>query len=79
MSSHNDYSETRACLLRLMGALDEARLVAGRANLPPALGPQAVRQQIDAVDDLLAAAQADLAAARQSVSLAGRQGLSLVE
>lgn len=79
MSRTNDYSETRACLLRMLGTLDEARLMAGRTNLPPALSPQAVRRQIDAVETLLGAAQSDLAAARAACSHAARHGLSVVD
>lgn len=75
----NDYSETRACLMRLLGTLDEARSTAGRANLPPALSPDAVRRQIDAVDQLLGAARSDLAAARRACAQAARHGLSVID
>lgn len=75
----NDYSETRACLLRLVGTLEEARLKAGRANLPPALSPMTVRRHIDHLDDLLDQAQAEIAAARTACMVAGRGGLSVID
>lgn len=74
-----DYTEARACLVRLLGHLDVARREAGRTNLPPALNPQAVRRQIDALDDLLGEAQLEVAAARQACIKAGRHGLRAVD
>ncbi|MEM7059993.1 MAG: hypothetical protein AAF557_20620 [Pseudomonadota bacterium] len=72
MREGNDYSEALDCLRRVVGTLDEARLMAGRANLPSIVSPQSVSSQIDAVDDLIALAQIEIDAARQACAVPGR-------
>lgn len=79
MSRTNDYSEALACLRRVVSTLDEARLMAGRVNLPPVMNPASVSSQIEAVDDLIALAQAEVEAARQACTTTGRAQFRVIK
>lgn len=73
-----DYSETRACLQRARAALQDAHLMVGRTNLPPSARPVAVRNQIDALEEIIRQASDEIEAARLACSREGRSGLTLV-
>lgn len=75
---NHDYSETRACLVRAIAALDAARVSVGRTNLPPTAAPHGVRRQIDDVAAIVAEVSSELEAARLAATAAGRRGLTLV-
>lgn len=79
MREGNNYSEALACLRRVVGTLDEARLMAGRANLPPIVNPQSVSSQIDAVDDLIALAQIEIDTARQACAVTRRAQFRVIK
>lgn len=74
----HDYSETRDCLNRARTALANAHLAAGRTNLPPAIAPQAVRRQIEEVEDILRDAAKEIELARDACANAGRRGMKVV-
>lgn len=78
MTRQNDYSETRACLVRARDALHDAQRVVSRTNLPPSAIPGDIRQQIDVLEDIVADVHAEISAARDACMREGRQGLTLV-
>ena len=78
MAMMNDYSETRACLVRARTALKDAHLLAGRTNLPPTARPVAIRTQIDALEEMILQASSEIEAARLACAREGRGGLTLV-
>ena len=74
----HDYSDAFACLKRLLSVLEEARVKAGRINLPGALPPDHIQAQIDLLEDLVAEARFEIAAARAACERERRPELSIV-
>ena len=71
LKERSNYSEALACLRRVVSTLDEARFMAGRADMPAIVNGQSVSSQIAAVDDLIALAQIEIDTARQACAVPG--------
>lgn len=79
MPKQTDYSDTRTALVRVIDALDRARLATAQANLPPRMPPSGARAQIDAVQIAIEDALEELGTARDACVSAGRPHLRICD
>lgn len=73
-----DHSETRACLIRAVEALDMASCAARQTNLPPTRDAASINKDLERLERMIERAGEEVSAARASTHLTSRLGLRVV-